>query len=212
MDLGELKNLTADWLDDGNFGYFTASKVTEWINNAQKKVQMLLVNTGNLRYVVKSKTTLVANQSDYVLPDDFMKENRLVIVQNIDTASEVELPILPITLNEQNFVSEVAAIPQFFYIKKGRFVLLPEPDTAYTLRLYYSYRVADLALDIDEPDIPEEYHELLAIEAAHTGLIKDKQDVTSLLEKKREFLKLYADDATSQINDSPRMVVYSDEY
>jgi hypothetical protein len=212
MTFLELQNLILDWLDDPNAGYFTLAKVKQWINNAQKEVQKRLLQAGENWYLTCEQTTTVANQSDYALPDDFLKSHRVCIVTSPGTTSEVERELQPITLNQQDLVINQPGEPECFFLKKARMVLVPKPDQAYTLRLYYSYRVADMTIDTETPDAPEQYHELIAVEGALNGFIKDARDPSVLLAKKKEYEKLFERDAENRVEDTPREVVVTDDF
>lgn len=212
MTFLELQDLVLDWLDDPNAGYFTREKVKQWLNNGQLEVQKRLVDAGQNWYLKCVQTTMVANQTHYALPEDFLKTHRIAIVDSVGTANETENALTPITLQEQRFLGQMAAYPQAFYLKKDRLVILPKPDTTYTMRLEYSYRVADMVQDAEEPDCPEQYHELVAIEGALPGFIKDGRDPSALIAKQGSYDKLLKSDAADRIQDTPRMVVTTDEY
>lgn len=208
----ELQDLTLDFLDDPNAGYFTRTKVKQWLNFAQEKVQKLLIKAGEGWYKTCVQTTTVANQSDYAHPDNFRKIEALVIVENEGTSSEREVPLDSITQGESAFVSGETGRPVGFFLKKRRIVLVPRPDTAYTLRLYQTYRVADMVYDTEVPDIPEEYHELIWLEAAEMGLLKDGRDTSELTRRKEKYAHLYEEDSEDRVESQPREVVVTDSY
>lgn len=207
MTFGELKSLVSFWLDDLQFGYFTEAQVSVWLNNAQKEVQKRLIKAGDNYYVKCVQTTLVVNQNDYVLPEDFKKENRLEVVISGTVPNESVNAITPITLNQQDLVVTGVGTPQWYYFKRNRIVVIPAPDTALPLRLYYSYLVADMTLDTDVPDVPESYHELIALLACQDGFLKDGR-VNDLLMKKITAYQLDMDsDADERNQDMPRSIV-----
>jgi hypothetical protein len=206
MTFLDLQNLTAYWLDDLDFGYFTKPQVKLWINNAQFEVQKLLLGAGQNYYVKPVQTTLNINQADYVLPNDFMKEHRLELVITGTPPNEVKQPLGSMTLNQQDLLNYGPAQPVGYYIKKNRLVLQPIPDLALVLRLYYSPRVAPMVLDAEVPDVPEHYHEFLAVLAAIDGLLKDGRDVKPMLDKKAYYQGMLKTDAAERTQDSSRMI------
>ena len=208
----EGQDLVLDWLDDPNAGYFTRAKVKQWLNFGQREVQKLLLKAGENWYLTCSQTTCVANQSDYAFPSNFLKSHRVVIVNSPGTTGESESELYPITLNEQNFLSSQASFPEGFFLKKTRLIILPKPDTTYTLRLYYSYRIPDMVNDAEVPDVPEQYHELVWILGAENGFLKDGRDASLLREKKKEYKELLGQDAEDRVEDKPREVVTTDSY
>lgn len=207
MNFLDLQNSTAYFLDDLQFGYFTTTQVKLWLNNAQREVQKRLLKAANNYYLKCVTTTLVVDQRDYVLPLDFKKLHRLEVITSGSVPDEVYYPILPMTLNQKDLASTQSGTPNYYFFKKNRLVLNCAPDTAYTLRLYYSYEVTDMSLDTDEPDVPSAYRELLPLLAAEDGFIKDGR-VSALLEKKlRAFEQDMDSDAQERNQDVPRGIV-----
>lgn len=207
MNFGQLQALVSYWLDDLQFGYFTQTQVKIWLNNAQKEVQKRLIKAGQNYYVKCVQTTLVPNQADYVIPQDFKKLNRFVVVMSGTPPNETVNPIMPITLNQQDLVQSNVGTPTFYYMKKNRFTLIPAPEVALPLRLYYSYEVSDMVNDTDVPDVPDSYVELIALLAAQDGFIKDGRVSELLVKKIAEYQVDLDNDAQERLQDLPRSVV-----
>lgn len=208
MDREALRNLTWYWLDDTTGDYFTQTQVNTFLNNAQRQVQKILIQSFENRYIYCKQTSLVAGQAFYLLPSDFMKVNRLVVVLSGTTeATEDVRPLEYVTPNQDNLYYSTNGTPSSYTILGDKFRLYPIPDSVLTMRMYYSYRVTDMTQDTDEPDVPEEYHEFIAILAAMDGFIKDGRDVTALMAKKAEYLEAIKQDAEERNVDSSRRVV-----
>lgn len=207
MNLSNAKALLASWVDDPNFGYFTEANITAYLNNGQYEVQKLLLASGNNRYLKCVETTLVVNQLQYALPIDFMKENRLEIIASGTYPNEDRYPIFPITLNQQDMISDRSGSPDSYYFNRNKIVLVPPPSSALTMRLYYSYRVAQLVSDSDVFDVPEEYAEFPVILAAIDCIMKDGRDASVFMAKKADFEERLKRDAAERIQDRPRAVV-----
>lgn len=211
MNLSELRALTLSWLDDPNAGYFTTPQVDVWLNNAQKEVQKLLLQAGQNFYLQPCQTTLVVNQQDYVLPEDFLKLHRLELVVSGSPPFESVVPIAPITLNQQDLVPNQTGQPQFYFLKKNRIVLWPTPNTALTLRMYYSPLVIDMTLATDVPNVPFAYHEFLAVLATIDGILKDQRDPSNIVLKRTYYENMLKQDAQERQQDAPRSIVHTGE-
>lgn len=211
MTLSELRSLVSYTLDDLAFGYFTTIQVDLWLNNATREVQRLMLDKGQMYYLKTVQTTMVVNQYDYVLPEDFLRLHRLEIVVSGTPPNESISPVAPITLNQKDLVSGNYGTPSSYYIKKNRLTLLPAPDTALTLRLYYSYLVTNMTLTTDTPDVPEAYHELIGVLAVIDGFMKDGRSPNDYLVAKRmtlmESIKL---DTSERLQDAPRGIVQTE--
>lgn len=212
MTRAQLSALVVSWLDDVNQTYFTPTQVNVWLNLAQRQVQQLLLQAGQNWYMTPVETTTVVSQADYVLPSDFMVEHRLEIVQSGTGVNENRVTLSEITTNQQVFVPIGLGCPTNYYIKKDRVTISPTPDQTYPLRLYYSYRVADMNNDSDTPDVPEQFMEYVAILAAFDGFIKDDRAPQNLLLKKEKYETLLKEMANDRTQDQGRQVVQLTDY
>lgn len=207
MTRAELQSMVSYWLDDLSNNYFTTTQINIWLNNAQKEVQKRLLQSGNNRYLKCVTTPTVVNQDNYVLPDDFLKLHRVEIITGGTAPNEQAYQLTAMTLNQRLMVYTGSASPMFYYLKKNRLVMQPPPDTAQTLRLWYSYLVADMSLDTDTPDVPTEYHELIALLAAEDGFIKDDRDNSKLKIKIAQYDEMLKQDAQERQVDQTRSIV-----
>ena len=207
MTLLQLRTLCLSWLDDINGGYFTTAQMNVFLNNAQKEVQKLLLQSGELYYTKSVETTMVVNQTDYVIPTDFLKVHRLLIVLSGTSPNEETQTLQSITLNQQDLFDNQSTNPLAYYLKRSRFVMVPPPANALVLRIEYSYLVADMTLDADVPDVPTQYQEYIAVLATIDGFLKDGRDASMMLTKKAFYEELMKQDQQNRKQDGPRMVV-----
>lgn len=197
------------YLDDPDQGYFTATILNQFLNNAQRKVQRILIDMKQNFYLKCVESQTVINQCNLALPDDFMMANRIIIVLNGVYPNECIAPLCPITLNQQDLLGPTPAIPCAYYFKKNNLCFAPIPNNIYTIRLVYSYQVTDMTSDTSVPDIPERYHELLAIYAAMDGFIKDDRDNTYLKGLAQDYIENMKAEAQQRQEQTSRMVVSS---
>lgn len=211
MTFLEIQNLVLSWLDDLSATYFTRPQIKVWINNAQKECQKQLIQAGENFYVVKVSSNLIANQDTYSLPSDFLKCHKMEIAISGTGVSEQRALITPVTLVQIDQVSMTTGQPSAYVIKKNCFVLRPIPDRIYPIYLNQSYRVTDMTIDTQTPDVPEQYHEYLAVLASLDGFLKDQRDNSMMMMKKQYYLDLMKQDAQERRVDAPRMVVSSED-
>lgn len=207
MNLTQLQNLTVSYLDDLEFGYFTKSQITVWLNNGQRKVQRVLIDQKQNFYVKCLQTYTVANQCNLVLPDDFMMANRIEGVLSGTFPNEVRSAIVPITLMQQDLLPSVPAFPEGYYFKRNNLCFAPIPDGAYLIRMNYSYQVADMVNDTDVPDVPVRYHELIALFAALDGFVKDDRDNQYIKQMVEEYIENMKREAQQRQEQASREVV-----
>lgn len=212
MTRGEMKVLLAGWLDDLQYGYFTETQLNSWLNLGQERLQKKLIKAGENYYVKTVSTTLVVNQREYVLPDDFRKLHRLEVINSGTAPNESVSPVTPITINQKDLIEAVTGTPAAYYIRKGRLVLYPAPNSALTLRMDYSYRVADMTLDTDVPDAPAHYHEYIPLRAAKIAFLKDQKAPDLIVEMLNEYGDELDSDADERNQDVSRQIVQTGAY
>lgn len=211
MTRGEIRSLVLSWLDDLDAGYFTPDQVNVWINNAQYEVQKQLLDCGELWYMTCVTANTVAQVDAYALPSDFLKANRLELLTagtlTGSVASQSWASIEPQTLNEAAVINYGISQPASVTIGKDCLILRPIPDAAYTMRLWYSYRVDPMNDDLNVPDVPLQYHEAIAVRAAWDGYMKDQRNPTIMDEKRKYYDELMKKDQIQRNRSTPRRVV-----
>lgn len=213
MTFLNLQNMFLYAADDLNAAYFTPVQIKVWINNAQREVQKKLIQANSTYYVTPVQTDCVVNQFDYVLPTDFLALNRLEIITSGTGINEVKGRVKPISLNQQDAISQnQAGVPCWYSIKKNRVTVYPAPDsTAYKLRIFYSPVVADMSADGDTPDVPTQYQEYIAVVALLDGFIKDDRVPTNLVAKQQFYEKLMMQMADERTQDESRSVIMTSD-
>ena len=192
MTLLQIRNLALAWLDDEDSGYYTTSQMNQFINMALKEAQKILIQSFENRFVKVVEGVTVANQGRYKLPSDLMKINLMELVTTTVGPQEERGTIIQTTLSQKDRNISKTGNPSTYAFLDDEFLLRPIPDSVNTIRIYYTYRVADLADDSDIPAIPSEYHEYIAMRAAKFGFIKDGRETSALdleLAKLRDDMK-----------------------
>lgn len=213
MNLSELKAAVATQLDDPNFGYFTESIITRYLNNAQREVQKYLMAAGQNWYNRCQQTPTVENACAYYLPSDFLKMQRVELVMSGTSPNEDIKALDWITLNQQDMIPQGPGVPCAFNIQKDTIKLWPVADSAdYTLRITYSYRISDMVNNTDVPDVPEEFHEMIEILATRTGYLRDDRPVAELDAKIDEYKRAMKVDAADRTQTRARRIVTTKDY
>lgn len=211
MNLGQLKALVAEWVDDPSFGYFSESLVTTFLNNGLFTLHKRLINAGDNWYSKCATVDTVVGQSCYTLPSDFYKLEQPVKFIQGTSPNLTETLITHLTPSQAQFYSPNPNEPQTFYLQKNRLILRPPPNIARTMEISYSYMVSPMVIDADTPDAPTQYHEYIAILGALDCFLKDQRDPGPFIEKRKFYEDLLAKDAEERLEDTPRMVVETQE-
>lgn len=207
MTFLQLQTLTGDWLDDPNFGYFTLSTVKIRLNLALRELQKRLISANKDYYVQCVSTTTVANQKAYSLPTDFMQLIRLERIADGAVNNYPNFRMDAITPNERDVYVDSTGAPTAYFMQKNNLMLVPTPDTTYTMHLEYSYYVTDMSADADVPDAPAQFHEYIAILATRDCLIKDGRPLDPITLKMKDYETLLKQIADQRQADQPRMIV-----
>lgn len=212
MTVLQIKNYVWSLVDDPSGTYFTTIELDRYINQCIRETQKKLIAAGNNWYVkIDESQSTVINQGNYSLPSDFLKINRIELVQN-PGVNETRYSLQSIPLSNKDaiaFDSDTAA----FYLLKSTLWLAPFPSTVRTIRVYYTYLVAETTSDSDVPDVPPEYHEYIAMKVAEKCFIKDGREATLVMQNIMEVEKSLEADAIERNQDhASRVVVVSDDH
>lgn len=203
----DLQNLVLQYLDDLNGGYHTPSIVNSWLNLAQQEVAKLLINAKENFYLKSVETATVVNQAEYVLPSDFFILNMLEMKTSGSAPNETKYQLMPISQNQQYLLANLTGgQAEAYFLKRNTIVLIPTPNLAQTLRLHYHYKAADMTADADVPDVPEQYHELVAIMAAKRGFLRDDRVPSILIELEQQYIAMMKAASENRREDQPRMI------
>ncbi len=171
MTVLQIQNYVWSLCDDLSGNYFTSAELLIYINQATQETQKKLILSGNNWYITVSTAAIAVGQVSYSPPVDCLKINRLESVLN-PGANEERYPLTSITLNQKDdFYLDSDSMAWFFV---GNDIhLTPTPKTARILRYYYTYRVPQLTLTSETPDVPSEFHEYIANLVVQRCFLKD---------------------------------------
>lgn len=206
LNFKDLKDLTVDWLDDPEYGYFTETRVGQRVNRALFEVQKLLVNAGQDYYVKCVTTQTVIGQEIYSYPPDFLKVNYISFITQGTGPNREKKQLEQMVRSQQNLLYGNTGDPSNYYLSRDYFHLHPIPNSVKTIEMDYTYRVAEMVNDADEPDCPEIYVELIPVLAALDGFVKDGRDISALQKKKDDYIELMKQNAQQRKVDRPRMI------
>lgn len=207
----EMQELTSDWLDDKDNGYFDLPTLKKRINLAAKTVQKHLLMANEYFYAKCVSTTLISGQRQYSLPSDFLEVLKLEIVVQGSGQTANTRRIDEVTASEEdNMGYNSSGDPYVYRLDKNKILFWPVPQSAKEIRLEYSYFIADMVGDSDVADLPQQYHEFVPIIAARDGFLKDGRDILPIKDKLKEYELLLEQTAKQRTNDSPRYIVTTD--
>lgn len=210
MNVGQIKAYVASLVDDLQMTYFTPTELLRYINQEMRETQKKLIAAGNNWYIkIDESQSTVVNQLAYTVPTDFLKFNRIELCTNINTTSETRYNISSITLNQKDMMF-AQSDTTCFYLLKNTLYLTPQPKTIRTIRMYYTYLIAEVAIDADIPDVPPEYHEYIAMLVAAQCFLKDGRDAGFILNKTKMVEEALKADAIERNQDHASTVVICD--
>lgn len=213
MDFAQLQTLVLSWLDDPLAAYFTIPQISTWINNAQRECQKELLQAGDNYYVERMQGVTIQNQATYALPADFRFLHKFeVVISGNGTSNETRQTMREVTYQQLDQQPQAPGVPCVYNIRRNIVTIKPVPDNAYTLYLSQSYRVVDMVNPTDLPDIPQDYHEYLAVLATIDGFLKDQRDSTPFVQGKfARYQTLMKQDAQRRDVSRSRFIISSDD-
>lgn len=169
MTLANLRSTLRRHIDDRNSERFTDAELLEELNNAQRDVQLIVNQADEGFFSACQSYSVVASTDSYEfsLPTNLMK----VILAERETTG-VPIPAEWVDFRRRHVDSwnsdaldqNAQETPRCYL--RGNKVGVVAPSVSYTLRVWYTYAIADLANDSDESEIPAEHRDLLTLQAA----------------------------------------------
>ena len=163
MNVGEIKTRVKRAFGDEAGVQLTDEDIVRFINDGVR--QMVATNEGLLQKIGTASS--ISGQSDYTLPVDTL------IVRSLSYKAPGELSYFKLkylTFNEYNNYVDGwdgttygAATPLVYTIFETTFNLFPAPNhsLADAIKIFYNRLPVDVANDVDIPDIPVLYHDVL---------------------------------------------------
>jgi len=160
-------------------------------------------STANLNTLIFSEYRNLINEITERNPDYYITSG------SVSTTANVEFTDLPstctllkkLTDSDGNTVKHnhdsqfdhtaTSTEPLRFDVKGRKIWWNPKPDTVYTYTAYYHYQPTDLSADSDVPELPPNFHDILAYGAAvKSRLAKDEQiaEYMAIYEQKKQNL------------------------
>lgn len=161
-NLGQLVTDVRNKLDDTSFD---STLLKEFINDAQR----YLTNKHQWRFMEGNyQQVTVADDFDYTLNADV--ETVETLRYTAPDNEEKDLTGDYIEPSEFDYkypdpAADNSGKPHTWTIKEGELLLYPKPDAVYTLDIRYQKLPTELSADIDVPDVPERFKELLVLGA-----------------------------------------------
>ena len=209
----QLQQLTSDWVDDPENGYFGLDLLKIRLNLAAKELQKRLISANKSYYAKCLETVTVSGQQPYAVPSDFLQILKLEIITQGSGVTAETKELEKITTWQKQLIPWRSGIPEAYYFQKDNIMLWPVPNSVKTLRLEYSYIIEDMVDDDDEPDAPEIFHEYIAVLATRDCLLKDRREILSISAKLGWYEELFKQVAQQRFADgNDRVTVTSGGY
>lgn len=189
MNLVELREHFWDLMDDPHQTVWDVSQVTRLLNRGVESVARSIEDADSSYFGACQEYEVDAAPTQeiaYELPSDY---RRIIMAERVMSAGQDPLPAIwvPFSMRHEGVASQQ---PRSHYrpvvTTIGRKFVVMYPDQAFTLRLWYAKKLAELDTDDDEPeDIPTDFHEVIALEAARRayGIARDPFPHEALLQQ-----------------------------
>lgn len=183
MNTGEMIELFRNYVNerpyDSDTGettvFWKRADILQYLNMAQihyNAIVIMLDESYGLVYHDYLPADVDSVEKSVILPADCQKIKLLELFTSNSDFNGIE--ILPIHITEKFRLNMI--YPNRYYLFGNQIKFKPELDTSWTkCRLYYYYRLPQLANDDDVCQLPQEVHENIVIYAVKLGLLRDKQ-------------------------------------
>jgi hypothetical protein len=159
--------------------------LSTWVNDYYMQIVDEIVKVNPDYFAKSSKTSLIADQQEYDLPDDF--EKVVMVNMKIDGVWKRVLPMGNADIRHISTHSDTTSNQGFstaeprYYIIGDNIGIMPIPSetTASALQVWYVYTPTTLSSDSDSPAFPSKYHYIIKYGAYANYLDQDDEHVAA---------------------------------
>lgn len=181
MTLADMKKLLRAYMNDKRGDRWRDADdvtVVTLLNRAQEDVQDI-IDSVDERFFSKGQDYTVAATFDayeFDLPSDF----KVVVGAERIVPNEPPIPATWCsfadrhTAGRETFYGAATDTPLLYL--RGNKIGVVNPTTGYTLRVWYTKRIPDLALEADVSEIPVQHHSFVALHAARLAYGSENRD------------------------------------
>lgn len=150
---------------------FDASKINDFINDGQRDI----LGGALLPFMEREATAVTAVGSDGLTYTPAVTDVQKLTMLKVysPTAKAGVIPYRDYEYIDANYPNPAAsnnAYPQCWYLFNNTPKVYPNADDIYTIKAKYIKKPAELVNDLDVPELPEEYSELLVLSAYKRAL------------------------------------------
>jgi hypothetical protein len=161
MNRAEIRTTMRTFLNEESPGFWSNTNLDAYIDLANARVNSIISNTREDYFTRSATFTSVVGQKSYAFPSDCRFIRRIEIYDPTDAGYIVKLEEqkFPRTEANNDWMYGQSKQPKEYTMYGSQFNLLPIPDAAYPMRVYYDVRQSNLANDAATPDSPLEFHD-----------------------------------------------------
>lgn len=213
MNVAQMRELFLTDADDLNGTRYPRQVVLKYLNLAKNDI-VLEIDQVDENYFSKStdlSVTSTVNDLEFDLPADFRKAS---LVERLVSGARPITGRL-IDFSKRDRFSQLGATTQLAlpvcYLR-GRKLGVVAPRDAYTLRLWYSHQVTDLADDNDIPsDIPSDFHYLVVLQALKHAFPSEGGGFAPFTDEYARQLEMLKNSIKGRQRQEPRYVTLSED-
>lgn len=188
MQLSEIRDSARSKADEEATGFIDNTELNRYVNQGHRFVYGKIVQRFEDFFVVKGTALngglipITSNQNEYSLPTTFYKLVRVERRNTNDSNENNWRKILRLNLSNDQINDFYPARQGYdlgfgYYLAGSKIYLRPVPSSGFDMRLWFIPQSTTMALDADNPSVPEEYHELIAEYAAIQMLRKSGEGI-----------------------------------
>jgi hypothetical protein len=183
MNLGEIRTVVRDLLNEEVAGFWTDAQLNSYISMAQSRVNSIITNIRQDYFTISATFQTTTGTKSYSLPSDCTYIRRMEIYDIADPNNIIKIDELKFPRLEANgdWLFTQNGQPKKYVVIAKAFDLLPIPDSVYNIRIYYDAVQTALATNTDTPTSPVEYHDLLVYWACVLAKKQNEDDDTGFM-------------------------------
>ena len=183
--LSQLTGSVRERTDEENSDFVSDAELANYVNQSISSYMDVIISSDSDHYLSSSETTMVAGQSLYDLPSDFLHLRGVDIKysdQDFYTLEKFNFQERNKYKNNFNYYTVYSRNRHLYRLYGSEQIkLIPDPQAAATLTVWYYYQHSLLTGSADAFSFPNGHEEYVIVDSAIKVLQKNEEDIGSFM-------------------------------
>jgi len=178
MNRSEIRTSVRTLINELTPGTWTDTGLNGCIDLAVQHVSSIIAATKEDYFTTSSTFQTISGTKSYAMPLNCRFIRRMEVYNPSDAGDITKLEEIRFPRVEAYgaWPYTTPGEPEGYLVRGTQFDLLPIPDAVYDMRIYFDVRQVSLATDVDSPNAPEDFHDMVVFWTVCLALLQNGDD------------------------------------